>query len=214
MRILAILFIFLQISFYSEGQVAVNTMNIVYRGIPNSMSFGFFGYDCKNVQMQVDTGSVTFFEEPDQCGSFLYSAPDSGNIANFTFFAKTKKGARQIYKAKFRIKDLPAPTAYIGGINVGEINISNLRVQQGMISRIEGMDICADFRIDSFSYVIMRNEKAIIVGKNIGAYFDNNFKSYVSALEHKDKILFYNIFCQGPDRKIRKPETFELTAVK
>lgn len=197
-----------------DAQITNEKMNIVYRGVPNPMSFGVFGYSCKSVYITVDTGEIVMVDDPKDCGAIVYNAPAKGSMAIFRLFAKTKKGSEKIWESKFRIKDIPNPDAYVAGKRNDSVPISVLKVQNGMISKLIGYDGEFNFRIDSFNYAIIRDEKIIASSKNISAFFDNKIKMYFSALENGDIVLFYNVYCSGPDRRSRKLESFELKAIK
>lgn len=187
-------------------------MNIVYLGIDNPISVAVPGYSCKSLIVTASHGKLTAINEPPDCG-YSYNA-DTLGIVEFKISVKVKNRLKQIGAAKFRVKAIPDPVAFVGGITGGEIPLSQLKVQQGMNAWINGMDICSNFRVDSFNYAIVRDEKVIITGKNRSAYFDQDLKSHFSMLNNNDVILFYNIYCRGADRKLRKLPSIELKAVQ
>jgi hypothetical protein len=198
----------------AEAQITNDRMNIVYRGIPNPMSFGVFGYSCKSVYITVDTGEIVMVDDPKDCGAIVYNAPAKGSMAIFRLFAKTKKGSEKIWESKFRIKDIPDPEASVLGKQNDTIRLAALKVQTGMIARQLNFDICSNYKIEGFNYAIIRNEKIIVNGKNVSAYFDENIKKHFATLEDNDRVLFYHIYYVGSDKELRKLNPIELRVIK
>jgi hypothetical protein len=199
----------------SKAQLIANDgMNIVYRNLPNAMTIADPGYTCKSLIVEASSGKLQKDEGMD-C-HYIYT-PDTARFIAFKISVKTKKGFKTIGGGRFRVWDLPNPEARVASKSDGTVQINILKAQEGMIARMKPListTLCADFKIDNFNYAIIRNEKVIANGKNSGNVFDKTIRMYFSSIEDNDTILFYNIYCKGPDGISRKLESFELTAVK
>jgi hypothetical protein len=208
------LFVLAVLSFFSiqsNAQLIANDkLNIVYRGIPNPMTISIPEHSCKSLIVEVSSGQL---QKPDMDCKYIYNA-DTANLVTFKVFVKTKKGLKQVGGARFRVHNIPNPDAFVSGKRNTEIPINALKVQTGMVAHLIGYDGEFNFRIDSFNYAIIRNEMILATGKNISAYFDKKIKMHFSTLEHNDTILFYNIYCNGADRKSKKLQLFELKVTK
>lgn len=191
--------------------IANEKMNIIYRGLPNPISISVPEYSCKALIVEVDHGTLT--QSDDRACHYLYDA-DTAQLVNFHVYVKKGKGRKQVLRAVFHIKNIPDPEAYIGNNRNNEISFSSLQVQQGMFAELAGFDIQTRFTVTGFNYIIIRNGKIIVSGKNLSNKFDQNIKMNFSALERNDEIFFYNIYCIGADKRSRKLESFELKVTK
>lgn len=211
-----IFFFCLFITFHGSAQTVANDqMNILYYDIPNPISIAAFGYTCKSIIVKADFGKVTSIDDGNGCYYYEYhAAGDSMSKVTFSLYAKVGNSTKLIGKRIFRIKKIPNPEAYVGGRRSGDIAINLLRAQEGIIAKIPNLGICASFKVDSFCYAVMRNDKIICTGKNAGNTFNQKIASCFSSMEDKDYIFFYNIFCSGPDNKSLKTESFELRVIK
>jgi hypothetical protein len=194
--------------------VASNRMNILYYGIQNSLSASAYNYPCKAVILKADTGKVSRYDDGNGCYDYEYIAPDPGTgrvlKVTFTMYAQIGKKQKTIGKSTFRIKELPIPDAFIGGKRNDTLNIRSFKAQEGIIAKLLGFDIDAPFKVDSFRYIVISNDKMIARGENKGNVFTQSTRAHFSTVNSNDVLLIYNIFCTGADKRSRKLEPFEL----
>jgi len=198
--------------FAAKAQTIANdNMNIVYRGIGNPISISIPEYSCESLIVEVDCGTLNTLE--DMPCRFIYET-DTSNSVNFNVYVQKNEGRQQVAGATFRVKNLPAPEPYIGKYGISHIPFNVLNAQLGIIASIRGFQIDAGFTVTSFKYIILRDKKVFTTGENLSNKFDAKIKRCFSSLENNDEIIFYNIFCTGPDKTTRKLQSFELTITK
>lgn len=209
------LFLLLLIGFafhFSNAQVSVaNAMeDIIYVGIPNPISVTAFNYPCQSVILKVDTGMLE--QVKNKCGYYNYIAPKHTHSVTFKIYAKTKSGLKLIDTSVFRIRPLPNPYAYLGGKHDGTISINVLKAQIAITANfVDFVYSDIKFRIDSFCYAIIRNNKIIYWGKNTGEIFERKTKDDIAKINVGDIISFYNIYYHNSMGESVNLEPFELS---
>lgn len=209
---IAFLFLLLLADPVAYGQkcvIAATKENVLYVGIANPVDVGISKYSCKEISLITDNGTIEAADEP--CSYFI--SPDKIGRAEISVVEK-KDNSKVISKARFGVKAMPGPDIVLGGrTSGGEIRKGELKVQVGISAVLNGFDFDAHFRIDSYTIIIVRNEKALFVKKCATARFPAEVTQAFQSIQKDDKVVFTAVICSAPDRKTTKLPPAEFTVV-
>ncbi|MES2332631.1 MAG: GldM family protein [Bacteroidota bacterium] len=93
--------------------------------------------------------------------------------------------------------------ALVGGKQGGNFNKRVLEVQKGIGAMQQVSPSQAEhIKVDSFSVLIIRNDRSIYNFRNKGAYFERNVHDMLEKLQIDDKVLFSDIYATDLNKKI------------
>ncbi len=212
MKVIGFIFLLLLTNAIANGQkcvISATKENILYIGIANPIDIGTSKYSCKEISLATNNGIVETTDDP--C-SYLIS-PDK--IGKAEISVVEKKGNRKVIgRAIFRVKAIPGPDVMLAGrTSGGEIGKSELKVQIALAAVLNGFDFDARFRIDSYTVIILRNEKVLFVRRCETPRFPSEVTQAFQTVQKNDKVVFAAVCCTAPDNKMRKLQPAEFTVV-
>lgn len=165
-------------------------MNVLYRGVENPIELSVPGVPADKVQATISTGRIS------RNAQGWVATGMSGNSVEVNAIVAMPDGtSRRIGPVVFRVKDLPPPTAYIGGTNQGDIAVpkAKLTASQGIIAKTLNSEFGDLWVVKSFEFTIMRgtqNPKQKLGNSNA---FTTDMKVILEDLRPNDKILIERI---------------------
>ena len=181
--------------FYEVGErsvtVAADKMNVFYVGVDNPVSISAAGVPSDQLRVSADGISLTkqgngkYSTRPTRPGKATITV-SGGGLAPTTF--------------PYRVKRIPDPVLYLGKRKGGSVSVAEMRVQPGLIPRLEGFDFNARCKIDNFEAVRVRDGEAI-VQRNAGGAFNSAVKNMLDKVKRKDVVYFNKVRarCPGDD---------------
>jgi hypothetical protein len=157
--------------------------------VENPIELSVPGVPADRVQASISTGRIA------RSGSGWVATGMTGNRAEVFATATMADGsARRIGPVVFRVKDLPAPMAYVGQRNAldGRIRKSELTAAQGLAARLPDSEFGAQFQVLRFDLLVERGAQPIERPVN-GALFDADVKTIFSRLRSGDRVIFQGI---------------------
>jgi hypothetical protein len=104
--------------------------------------------------------------------------------------------------SKFRVKRVPDPVAYIGGIKSGLINKNLLAASRMLVAKLDGFDFDLTFIITSFTFLI--NYKGdIIPTPATGNMLTGDMVTKINNATLGTRIYLEDIKAKGPDGTTR-----------
>ena len=202
------LFFSLQHCEAQKAVVANLRENIAYIGIPNALGILAEGYKWDKIEVSTDNGTIEKNDEPPY---YSYWAKNEGKA---NILLKSKKGDT-IFIQRLRVRFLPNPIPEIGGQNGGKLYKNRLLVYPGIATKLKGFDLEIRIAIRTFSIAILRNDSSIFVKNNyIGYFFPKELKDEFEKTKQGDKLIFYGITAQGPDKRILELSPMEFTIIE
>jgi GldM C-terminal domain len=170
---------------------------IAYIGLDNPLSCTVEKEPCDSVFLSTDNGTITKLS----CNTYWY-APVKVADSKITVSVRKNKKAREIGSIIIRAREIPNPTALIGGINDGQISKNNLSVQQGVASAlVPSIGIDVKFMVTEFQLSIVRKDSVLFSFKNVGARFSENVRQAFTLLKKGDTIIISSIYVMKPDAR-------------
>ena len=199
---------------FAHAQVAVqiNKGDIIYAGVDNTLTIVVAKSKPGSVSITTDNGKISG-AYPDY--EFV---PEKTGKAELTIKWKTAKGKNDTFTKYFYAKECPNPTPYFAHKTGGELASSIARVQIAPSTIIFGGGDygCANYVIDSFTIIVIRDEKVAYI-KSLynphGVRFsdDDGTANFIKTLRNNDRLLFTGISCKGADSKSRHLQPMEFT---
>ncbi len=189
--------------------IANNRQNIVYAGIENPLSFLVEGYPCGSIYLSTDNGQI---ERYDSC--YCSYRPTNTGISKIIVSGRINDKKVNIGEYFFRVMSPPLPIARIAGKNGGSIKKEVLKVQGGVIARVEGFDIMAHILVKSYTVIILRNNEQIFFHSNKGNRYNQEVIDAFSALQPSDDVFIIKITVETPDGKQHSIQGLEFTVIE
>jgi hypothetical protein len=192
------LLIFSKIKSQSFTLTIERPVPIAYIGLNNPLSCTVEKESCDSVILSTENGRITKIS----CNKYWY-APVRAEDSKITVSVKKHKKILVIGSITVRVREIPNPTAMIGGINGGSLDKRNLSVQQGVSSGlIPSMGIDVKYMVTEFQLSIVRNDSVIFSFKNAGARFSETINEAFKMLKGDDKVIVSSIYVMKPDARI------------
>ena len=176
-------------------------MNVLYRGVENPLELSVPGIPTERVQATISTGRIA------RVGNGWLATGLTGSMAEVSAMVPLPDGSlRRIGPVRFRVKDLPAPMAYVGQKNALEVRIkrSELTAARGVTAKLPDTEFNAKFQVLRFTLQVERGAQP--VERNVvGAEFDGDLKLVLSKLRNGDRVIFQNIKARlenAPDTRV------------
>lgn len=198
-------FCFLLYGLFWGGTLSVFCQNItienhyqrakVYVAIDNPLSIVVENVACDALFVSTDNGEII------SKGAGHYDfRPDSVGIAELSIFQINGEDTILLENRKYRVQGLSA-NAKVGGLTRGNMNIGQLKAQEGMVAHLIGFPIDAHFTIQSFTTQIYRHQELVVAIENEGGKFEPEVKFVLENIQLGDKVVFTNIMVLMPGLK-------------
>lgn len=133
-------------------------MNVLYRGVDNPIDLSVPGVPAENVRPVIDNGAIA------RSGAGWVARVNTVGRARLSVVAVLPDGSsRTVGPVEFRVKDLPAPMAYLGGKSARDNRIkrTELLAAEGVIARLENSEFNDLFKVTSFTLTVLHNGTAV-----------------------------------------------------
>lgn len=179
-------------------------MNVLYRGVENPIDLSVPGVPAERVQATISTGRIAR-----SGNSWIATGMTGGTAEVSAVVALPDGGSRRIGPVKFRVKDLPPPTALIPGIDPGVTKAPKTKfcAASGVLAKAIGSEFGDNWLVTSYEFTLIRNGQGPIVKPGNGNEFTPDIKTILCKLKTGDQIYIENIKGklangQGPPRNL------------
>lgn len=165
-------------------------MNVLYRGVENPIDLSVPGVPAERVKATISTGRIV------RAGSSWSATGMSGATAEVNAIIDLPDGGtRRIGPVSFRVKDLPAPTAYPSGTEPGATRVpkNKLTNSPGIIAKPIGSEFGEVWQVMSYEFTLVRNGQSPIVKSGTGSAFTEDIKEILKRVKPNDQIYIENI---------------------
>ena len=177
--------------------VSATKMNVVYRGIDNPIAVG--GGVGGEITATASGGSLS------RTGNGTYNLrPGEANEVTIS----VSSGGSSLGSMKFRVKDLPKPTALIRNVVNGVVSKGALLGAGGVIAEMKDFDFDG-VHYDVVGYTMRYKTKAGTTkeAKANGSHFTDEMKNAINSANVGDMFVFTAIQVRGNDGKTKTIET-------
>ncbi len=177
--------------------VSATKMNVVYRGIDNPIAVG--GGVGGAISASASSGSLT----PTGNGTYNLRPGDANEVT-----INVSSNGSSLGSMKFRVKDLPKPTALIRNVVNGVVAKNALLSAGGVIAEMKDFDF-EGVKYDVVGYTFRYKTKAGTTkeAKASSGAFTEEIKSAISQSNVGDMFVFTAIQVRGNDGKVKTLET-------
>jgi gliding motility-associated protein GldM len=164
-------------------------MNVLYRGVENPIDLSVPGVPADRVQASISTGRIT----RSGTGWVATGMTDSKAEVNATC-TMPDGSTRRIGPVAFRVKDLPAPMAFVANKSAMEARIkkAELTAARAIFAKLPDSEFGAKYEVLRFRVLVERGSQPI--DRYItGAAFDANLQAVFSKLRNGDRVSFEEI---------------------
>lgn len=178
--------------------VSPDKMNVFYIGVPNPVTVSAAGIPAENMSVSMSGGSITVDKRTGK-GNVTVGA---GTEATITVSAKIGAGTKSLGSAKFRIKRLPDPVGYCGGVKGDVFMKKGLLIASGyVIAKMENFDF--DLKVSVQSCDVTANQQGDL--KTISCPGGNLAPAMglLQSLKANQKVYIENVKARMPDGTTR-----------
>lgn len=177
-----------------SATISPTKMNVFYIGVDNPVSISVPGVANDKVRVSISGGGGTITKT----GSGDYNVRvTSTGTCKVTVSADLGGTSRSMGGMDFRVKRVPDPIAYIGGVKSGNIG-KGVLLASCVIPVMENFDFQLDYRIISFT-LTMNMQGDLISKSATGSCMTSEMKSMVERAGRGQKVYIEDIIAVGPD---------------
>jgi gliding motility-associated protein GldM len=187
--------------------ISPTKMNVFYVGIPNPVSISIPGIPAEDVRATMTNGDI-YKVGP---GDYEVKPRSSQRRSVIRVQGKVDDNYRSYGTQEFRVKDLPTPTAQVGGKAGGEIREEKLRIQSGIYAKMEDFLFDLQYEVTQFTITTTDRGGYLKELRKKGFKFDDEVTEWLKDnVARNRKVNFEDIKAVGPDGKVKdlNPITF------
>lgn len=177
--------------------VSASRENKLYLGVDNPIEVVVENTSCDSIIVVSNNGQFTY---SNNCRYIL--KPINTGIALISIYKINNNDTISLGSAKFRVKEIPTPTAHIYGSINGKISKTKLVAANRIFAYLESFDIDLRFPIIKYTTLILRNKKSIYYNEFEGGRFPSELSEYFLTLLPGDRVFFFDIVATGPYEKL------------
>lgn len=179
-------------------------MNVLYRGVENPIEISVPGAPAEKVQATISTGRIS------RSGNGWVATGMTASTAEVNASVPMPDGTmRRIGPVKFRVKDLPPPTAFVAGKSARESKVrkAEMTAARGVIAKLEDTDFDAPWQVQRFRLMVVRKGGTPVEHSTTGNAFSAAMDEVLDACRPGDLVYIDEIKArlangQGPVRDL------------
>src|SRR5690606_11993441 len=182
----------------NSATISADKMNVVYRGVANSMTISFAGISDNNV-----SASAPGLSKGSGVGKYVMN-PGSGREVTINVSGTLPDGSKVSDKATFRIKDIPKPTGTISGQD-GVVKLPRNSVEIATIgAMLDDFDFELPIQVTSFKIKVPGQPSVDVNGTKLNSQAKNALRK----ARRGDAVQIFDIKAQ-----IRGNSSYKLKGV-
>lgn len=201
------LLLFLLIPFSCAAQqtaIANLKSNILYIGVDNPLDVVVENTPCETLILSTDNGAIR------GKGCRYTAMPQTPGEMSLSVKKISGGDTLDVTVQKFRVKQIPNPTASIGLKNFGPVGRKFLIAHRGISTIVENFDIDVRALVTRFRMFIMRGDTLIASHTGKGYLFDEPIKASLAQIKSGDRVYFVDIYARVPGN----PHEVKLNAIE
>ena len=180
---------------YTVGQastaIALPEMNVLYIGYPNRVTVTAAGVGAEKISINAPGANI----QKTGNGEFIVNVSQQND--NFVITASAE--GKNIGSAAYRVRNIPEPTASVGGMKSGAyVNLASLAAQAGIFCGIDNFPLPLKYTVSRFTVVGVNADGDIIKEVCQGNMFTSRAKQIIRDAKSGDIISFEDIQVVAP----------------
>lgn len=182
------------------------TGQTAYIGIENHISCTVEMYPCDSVILSANNGSLV----KTGCNEYIYK-PNNVADTRIAVLVKNANGTTtKIGEKEIRVRNIPLPTAVIGGFSEGKIPKNAMKAQVGVGCYLTNTGVEFKYSVVEFNFSIIRNGREIFSGTNNGNAFNTKISAGIQQILKDDIVSVTAIKVVGPTGRVDTIKPMEL----
>ncbi len=193
-RVLIVLALMLSLSVNAqEYAISPLKMNILYMGVENPLKIVVENHSCDSILISSNVRLKR------RVGCEYFAIPGNISVATFNLSVIKNKDTIRIGSSQFRVHKIPDPVVTVGGRRDGVMPKPVLFSEPGIKAEQNDFIFDAEFKVKSYSVVIVRGDEQIFSNDYDGNRFPAELKSQFRNLNYGDTVRFENVVATGPE---------------
>gem|GEM_PF-71316 len=174
--------------------VAADKMNVFYIGVDNPISIAAAGVSSNDIAVSV-SGSGGAKLKPAGKGKYIVNATKMTKKGAYCNIVVTnKKTGKALGSYPFRVKRIPDPIAILtNGKSDGTVKAGEMRVQRGLIAKLQNFDFDAQCKIQSFTMYYTPPRQDPVPAKNNGGTFSGTVLNSIRSAKPGGSFQFVDV---------------------
>lgn len=193
------------------ASLQLDSMNVVYAGLPNPITVSAAGYNMEDVSVTIPGAQLTNTGK----GKYIMNVDVNTKTVTASINVKSEGGNKTVGTNVIRVKRIPNPEAQVGGQTQGYMPASVFRAQLGVVAELKDFLFNVRARVVSFELeMIKKGSKDITpVLKVNSPLFDGNpqVRQLIDGARPGDKFFLTEVRAELPDKTVRKLNPITLT---
>jgi gliding motility-associated protein GldM len=178
--------------------VSATKMNVFYIGVPNPVDISAPGVAKDKIRASITNGSITKAAG----GGWTVNVKKIGD-AKISVTADVDGTSKNMGTTDFRVKQIPTPTAKIGGQASGSMRKVQLEASSGIRADLENFDFDVKVVVSSYTMGYTKSNGLLDEVKVNGNRFNGEVKSKIGGMGRNSRVFFDDIKVQMPDGTTR-----------
>ena len=186
-----------------SATISPTKMNVLYIGIPNPIRISVPGIASENLVVTITNGRI----EKSGDDYLAYPSKIDATSKNTTIAVSARFGAetRPMGSMDFRVKEVPPPTATIGGKNGGNLKKEELLAENGIYADLKDFDFDLKFKVIQFDVSLSGASGFTRTFSSKDNKFTSEQRDQFSKLGQGSIIYIDNIMAKGDDGQPARP---------
>jgi gliding motility-associated protein GldM len=184
-----------------SATISPTKMNVFYIGVDNPVSISVPGASNEQVTASITGGGGTITRAAGN-GMWTVKVTTPTQECMVNVGAKMGASSKSMGSMKFRVKRVPDPIAYVGGVKGGQIAKGTLIAAGGIIPKMDNFDFDLYFQITSFT-LTMNKAGDLVSETTTGSKYSAKMSSMLNSASRGQKVYFEDIKAKGPDGTTR-----------
>ncbi|MBK9417684.1 MAG: gliding motility protein GldM [Flavobacteriales bacterium] len=161
-------------------------MNVLYRGVDNPIDLSVPGIPADRVSASITSGRITRAGQ-----GWVASGMTASTVEVHATVSRPDGTTRRVGPVRFRVKDLPPPTAYIAGLDPSDTKAarSKLSASQGVVAKPIGAEFDDPWKVQRFQLSIVRKGGPPVFQEATGNAFTPEMLEVLDALRPGDQVF-------------------------
>ncbi|MCB9185116.1 MAG: hypothetical protein H6601_00045 [Flavobacteriales bacterium] len=171
--------------------VSPTKMNVLYRGVKNPLSISVPGVAPELVKAQITGGGSLRPDNKEGKGNYIAEIKGGETEAVVKVSAEIDGKSRPMGDFKFRVKNVPAPTPTIAGVEEGLISANRLAAAPTVIPKLKDFDFELFYKVTKFDIVFQVGADLITTPVN-GSTIPPNVVDQIKRLKKGSRVYIEN----------------------
>jgi gliding motility-associated protein GldM len=181
----------------SNASIALDKMNVLYIGVDNPVTIAASGGGADKVNATINNGSIS------RAGNGKWIARVN-SVDDNTIITVTVDG-KVAGSSQFRVRNIPTPQAYVGGMPSGTgTSAAALANQAGIGAGIKDFPFELTYNVVEYTVVGLNEDGDVVKASGNSAAFTPQARKLISMAKPGDIISISPIYATGPDGVRRK----------